>query len=346
MNSPILTIDPKFKALIPALAPEEYDQLEANLLHDGVLDPIKVWSSGSVILDGHNRYAIAKEHGLEFKVVTLFMPDREAAENWIDENQLGRRNLSPDKMALIRGRIFNRSKKSHGGTEEAKRQSGALVKTASALAPKLGVSPRTLERDGAFAEAVEALDLVEEVSAGIVDASREQVIAAAKELPPTPTPKDQAKARERVDNPQPKPKAPSPAKVDDRDARIAQLEHLVAERDEEIQELVRALDEAHSAIKGLTIENEAHIKVINADDAHAAILAENEKCRALARVTEERARGVQNRNKALAKTAEMWMHKFQRLEKKVKGLQPEPEPVEELIPLEEFSSEPMFDDVG
>jgi hypothetical protein len=47
-----------------------------------------------------------------------------------------------------------------------------LVNTASTLAPKLGVSEKTLRRDGSFAEAVEALDLVEEVTAGIVEASR------------------------------------------------------------------------------------------------------------------------------------------------------------------------------
>lgn len=349
MTTPTLTIDPKFKGLIPALTPEEYAQLEANLLSDGVLDPIKVWSSGGIILDGHNRYAIAKEHGLDFKVISLFMPDREAAENWIDENQLGRRNLAPDKMALIRGRIYNRAKKATGRPPEKLRQSGGISGTAPTLASKLGVSPRTLERDGAFADAVEALDLVEEVTAGIVDASREQVIAAAKELPPAPTPKQQAKAREKVDNPAPKPtKAPPSPKTDDREARIAQLEALLAQRDEEIKELVQALEEANFSLKGLTIENEALVKAINADDPHAAIMAENDKCRALARVTEERARGVQNRNKALAKTAESWMRKFQKLEKKVKGMAADPEPApdpDDFIPIEEFPYDPLYDGV-
>lgn len=119
---------------------------------------------------------------------------------------------------------------------------------------------------------------------------------------------------------------PLPPGPDDRDARIAQLERLVKERDEEIQELVQALEDANGNLKGLTIENEALRKTVNADDAQAAIMAENEKCRALARVTEERSRGVQNRNKALAKTAEMWMNKFKRLEKKVKGLPADPDP--------------------
>jgi len=147
MNSPTFTIDPKFQKLIDPLTPEEYAQLETNCLQDGILDPIKIWKQGGVILDGHNRYAIATEHGLPFNVVEMFMATREEAENWIDENQLGRRNLAPDKMALIRGRIYNRTKKAHGGQKpKGKGQSDPSLSTAQTLAPHLGVSPNTLKR--------------------------------------------------------------------------------------------------------------------------------------------------------------------------------------------------------
>ena len=337
MNTPTLTIDPKFRDLLRPLTPEEFDSLQIQCLHEGIRDAITVWCKGNVILDGHNRYAIAKEHGLDFKISTLYMDTREECENWIDENQLSRRNETPDGVALIRGRIYNRSKKAHGGQKPGgKGQSDPSLSTAETLAPKLGVSEKTLKRDGAFAEAVEKLDLAADVAAGKVEASRSDVVQAAKELPAKPTPKQKAKAREKLEEP----KAPRPASIkaaplppgpDDRDVRIAQLGRLVKERDEEIQELVQALEDANGNLKGLTIENEALRKAINADDAHAAIMAENEKCRALARVTEERSRGVQNRNKALAKTAEMWMHKFQRLEKKVKGLPADPEPTPDQV---------------
>jgi 16S rRNA G966 N2-methylase RsmD len=39
-----IQIDPEFKSLIPPLAPEEYAQLEANLIADGCRDPIVVWA--------------------------------------------------------------------------------------------------------------------------------------------------------------------------------------------------------------------------------------------------------------------------------------------------------------
>lgn len=37
--------------------------------------------------------------------------DRDAAMDWIDANQLGRRNLPPHVMSVLRGRIYNRRKK-------------------------------------------------------------------------------------------------------------------------------------------------------------------------------------------------------------------------------------------
>ena len=52
-----LKIDPEFAEKIPPLTPEEFEQLEANILAEGtVLNPLIVWNG--VIVDGHNRYKI------------------------------------------------------------------------------------------------------------------------------------------------------------------------------------------------------------------------------------------------------------------------------------------------
>lgn len=72
----------------------------------------------------------------------------------IDANQLGRRNLRPEQMSLLRGRRYNRTKKTHGGQRESSPQNDDL-KTAERLAQQHGVSKATIERDGKFAEAVE-----------------------------------------------------------------------------------------------------------------------------------------------------------------------------------------------
>ena len=56
-----LRIDPEFEGKIPPLTTEEFQQLENNILADGVvINPIIVWDG--VIVDGHNRYRIVNKH--------------------------------------------------------------------------------------------------------------------------------------------------------------------------------------------------------------------------------------------------------------------------------------------
>jgi len=325
-----LTIDPKFQALIDPLTPEEFAQLEANCLADGILDPIRVWSNGNVILDGHNRFAIAQRLGLEFKTVTLRMGSREDAENWIDENQLGRRNLTPDRASFIRGRMYNRAKKANGGRKESLPQNGEVVSTAQTLAPRLGVSKNTLQRDGAFAEAVEKLDLVSEVAAGIVAAPRSKLIEVAKGLPANPTPAEQAEGRKKVTAPR-APKAPkghlsqASKAPDGRDARIAQLERLVAERDQElakrnleIADLREQLQETTRMLKECQEDNESMDRMLQGDDRLMSMLNEVGRFREQVRVTTSRNNGLMNANADLAKTASSWKGKFEKLQRKLK----------------------------
>ena len=88
-----LAVDKEFMRLIPPLLEEEYRQLEQNILATGkLLNPIILWDGS--ILDGHNRFYICMEHGIEFEVKEMYFESREDAKLWILENQLGRRNLT------------------------------------------------------------------------------------------------------------------------------------------------------------------------------------------------------------------------------------------------------------
>jgi len=49
--------------VMPRLTPDEYADLEASIVRDGVLVPIIV-SSGGEIVDGHHRAEIARKHGI------------------------------------------------------------------------------------------------------------------------------------------------------------------------------------------------------------------------------------------------------------------------------------------
>jgi hypothetical protein len=82
-----IQIHPDLQSLIPPLTPEESTQLEANLLADGCLDPLIVWQEQQILLDGHNRLAICKRHGLPYGVHEVSLPDLDAAKTWLISHQ-------------------------------------------------------------------------------------------------------------------------------------------------------------------------------------------------------------------------------------------------------------------
>lgn len=105
-----ITIDAEFKRLIPALLPEEFKQLEANILQDGCRDPLSVWKTDgkTILLDGHNRFKICENHNKRFETTEIEIKDRDHAKLWIEEQQAGRRNLSEDQLDDIRASIAER----------------------------------------------------------------------------------------------------------------------------------------------------------------------------------------------------------------------------------------------
>lgn len=107
-----MEIDEEFRDLIDPLSDEEFDQLQRNVVRDGCLDPIKTWNG--LIVDGHNRYRICTEHGIDFKTEEVCFKDRDEATIWIVNNQLGRRNISlftRTALALKKEEIFKRQAK-------------------------------------------------------------------------------------------------------------------------------------------------------------------------------------------------------------------------------------------
>jgi phage N-6-adenine-methyltransferase len=154
-------IDERLRSHIPALKPDEYLQLEQNILAHGCQSPLIVWDD--VLLDGHNRYEICNRHGVPFRTETVNLPDFEAATAWIEENQLGRRNLTADQFAYYIGQKYERLKKAQGAPEgNANRcvqshQNDGVERprgTADVVARQHGIGPATVERAAAFARDV------------------------------------------------------------------------------------------------------------------------------------------------------------------------------------------------
>lgn len=198
-----IIIDPEFKALLDPLSEQERAQLEANVLADGCRDPLIVWrvrdadqerdmSAVSVLVDGHNRYEICTRHGIAFDVEEMEFADRDAAMDWIDANQLGRRNLSPTGFTLALGRRYNRQKKSKaeagaiGGASKDQIDT-CLPTTADKLAQQHDVSAPTVKRAGQFAAAV---DTIERAAPGFTshaaDFTRQDVVKAAEVVEAVP----------------------------------------------------------------------------------------------------------------------------------------------------------------
>jgi hypothetical protein len=108
--------DDEFKTLLPALTPEQYKELEASCIKDGIRDALVLWDG--ILLDGHNRHAIAQEHELDYKTQAVSLPDREAAKKWIIRSAIARRNLTPDRFKILSGQTI---REPETGTAPAKR---------------------------------------------------------------------------------------------------------------------------------------------------------------------------------------------------------------------------------
>lgn len=162
-----LKIDEEFKKLIPPLTTEEYTLLEKSILETGLTSPIITWNG--LIIDGHNRYSILQKNNIELTERNIFdmsqvLKDREAVVEFILNNQMGRRNLSPDQMSIIRGKLYllykhqgrrtdlenNTCNQDDEKTGEKKETRKEKQQTAALIGEKFGVSKPTIERDARF----------------------------------------------------------------------------------------------------------------------------------------------------------------------------------------------------
>lgn len=124
-----MKVNEEFKRLIPALSNEEFTQLERNILQDGIRDAIVVWND--TIIDGHNRFAIAQKHGLEFRTESKQFDTEADVKEWMIMHQFGRRNLSNYQrsvLALELESVFSeRAKESKIEKVSHYRQTGEII---------------------------------------------------------------------------------------------------------------------------------------------------------------------------------------------------------------------------
>lgn len=147
-----MTIDEEFQKLIPPLTNDEYRQLEENCIKEGIREAILVWDRGDdlVIVDGHNRYQIARKNGLKWNHKVMNFESREAVKEWIILNQFGRRNLSAyDRSILalkLKPVIAEKAKEKEHERKTTCQKSDKSYDTKKELAKVAGVSHDTIHK--------------------------------------------------------------------------------------------------------------------------------------------------------------------------------------------------------
>jgi N6-adenosine-specific RNA methylase IME4 len=174
-----LRIDPEFSAIVPPLAADERDGLEAAILSWGVREPLVTWRG--LLVDGHHRHGICQRHGLGYQTVELAVETRDDVKRWIIRNQLARRNLSESQRAMCAARL---AAMEQGRPEKTGKSAGLSQAAAGAL---FNVSERSVRNARAILKSG-APELVAAVERGEVAVSAAAIQA-----------KRTAKAAERED---------------------------------------------------------------------------------------------------------------------------------------------------
>lgn len=220
------------KKFIPPLAPDERTQLEQNILQFGCKDPLIVWETKKgvieptsttpnelcyVLVDGHNRHEICQKFNLDFRINLIEIPSLEQAQDFMIDHQLGRRNLSIEQMAYLRGMKYLALKQERENLELTRDKTGKFKtentrggqfdhhgenevsvsietrsgqtdhhgkkeKLSEQLAKEFNVGEKTIRRDADFAKGVELLptDVKNEVLQGKSSLKKTDIIEVGK----------------------------------------------------------------------------------------------------------------------------------------------------------------------
>jgi hypothetical protein len=204
MSAPI-KIDEEFRRHLLPLDTHELLFLEDSIVSEGCRESLVIWQEQGVLIDGHHRYDICTRLNLPYQTRLMSFSDRESVLDWMDNNQAGRRNMTTKDLEIVRGRIYNRRKKSSNDGGQGKSRSGVQVephlKTAETIAAELEVSPSTVKRSGKRAEVYDSMLELDDTEAAHAarSATREQIDEASKKPPKEAAEALKEKAKEKAE---------------------------------------------------------------------------------------------------------------------------------------------------
>lgn len=158
----------RFNKILPPLSPEQIQGLRDRIERDGFRGMIEI-TPANIVLDGCNRLAIVQALGgfVELPAIVVDIPE-EQQEIYIIEKNLHRRQLTPDQISYLRGKVYQCEKKGIGApsqNQNASRNNGDILtplnsdenRTREKVAKKFGVSSKTIQRDACFSTAVDKI---------------------------------------------------------------------------------------------------------------------------------------------------------------------------------------------
>lgn len=85
-----LTVNPEYERQVPKLTEQEYSELIQSMKDYGQLSPILVNEDG-VVLDGHHRFRICQELGLEPQYKVMIFKDKVEERPFCNQEQFSRK---------------------------------------------------------------------------------------------------------------------------------------------------------------------------------------------------------------------------------------------------------------
>jgi hypothetical protein len=197
-----ITVIDELQDLIPPLLTDEAKQLEENIKANGCREALIIWETDNssinrkpederkfILVDGHNRYRICQKNNIDFKVNLQAFDSLTEVRDFMINNQLGRRNLTPEQMSYLRGLKYLSLKQVRGKYERSPDESDHMeqnvpyASTADELGEKYNVSSMTVKRDAVFATGLGKLEptLRNEVLSGSVKVNKKVIQELAKQ---------------------------------------------------------------------------------------------------------------------------------------------------------------------
>jgi transcriptional regulator with XRE-family HTH domain len=180
-----ITINNELRAYTDPLTANEYAALERSILAEGCRDALVLW--GDVLIDGHNRYAICRKHGIDFKTIQNdSFATIEDVMLWMIDNHLARRSVSDFQrgmLALRKKAILNaRAKEQQDSAPEPAVADAPMpppppLSTREEVAKAAGISSNAISRIERIQKAA-APELVEAIRAGTISINAAAAVAS------------------------------------------------------------------------------------------------------------------------------------------------------------------------